>query len=113
MKRKKRRWFLLLVPVIFIAAFIGWRIFSGRAVKASANVLQQRTAVVRRGTLEVELSGSGSVKPAISADLKVSMNGFVEKINMAVGQMVKKGDILLTLEQDSNSDFTMKSFRMP
>jgi len=104
MKHKKRRWILLLlVPVILIAGFVGWRTWRRSSAAAASTVVQQRTARVQRGTLEVTLSGSGSVQPVSRINLKTEADGTVKDVFMTEGQAVKKGDVLLTLEHGDNS----------
>jgi len=102
MKHKKRRWILLLIPVILVAGFFGWRIWNRRSAAAVSTVVQQRTARVERGTLEVTLSGSGSVQPVSRTNLKTEADGPGKGVFMTEGQAVKKGDVLLTLEQDNS-----------
>lgn len=56
------------------------------------------TSTVRRGTLQVTVSGSGSVEPMQSAELNFSMPGTVETVAIEEGAAVKQGQLLAALD---------------
>ncbi len=62
------------------------------------------TTQVRKGTIEVKVSGTGSIQAAAQETLKAKSAGKVAKVNAKSGDKVKKGDILLTYEQEDLSN---------
>lgn len=110
MKQKKRRWALWLLPFILAGCAAGWYYLKGRKAQAASAVVQQRTATVERGVLNVTLSGSGSVHPAVTADIKVEADGTVKENFMEEGKIVGAGDTLLTLK-DEDTGIAEKKLR--
>jgi len=99
MKKKKIRWLFIAIPVVLIAGAAGWYFLKGSKVQAASGEVIQRTAVVRRGTLKVTLSGSGSVYPAVSTDIKVNVEGTIKENYLKEGKAVKAGEVLLVLNK--------------
>ena len=56
------------------------------------------TVTVGRGSLQVTVSGSGTVEPAESADLTFGVAGTVEEVAVKEGHVVKKGQFLAGLD---------------
>lgn len=71
------------------------------AQRAQASAVQVQTAKVQTGSLTVTISAIGTVRTNQTASLIWQTSGSVEKVNVAVGQQVKKGDVLATLVQTS------------
>ena len=63
-----------------------------------------RIARVSRGTVVSSVSASGSVASANSRDLAFGTSGTVETIKVKVGDKVKKGEVLATLDDASAQD---------
>lgn len=110
MKHKKRRWALWLIPFVLAGSAVGWYFLKDRKAQAASAVVQQRTASVVRGVLDVTLSGSGSVYPSVTADIKVETDGIVQENFMQERKLVKAGEILLTLKQEDTA-MTEKKLR--
>ena len=72
-------------------------IYSGMG---SAKKVQYETVLAKRADLIQEVSVTGRVKPSDSADLAFEMGGKVEKVEVAVGNSVKAGQILVSLNSD-------------
>lgn len=51
--------------------------------------------------IQQTVSVTGSVRPRTTIPLRVQMSGDIHHINTSVGQRVKKGDLLLSLDQES------------
>ncbi|MBO9597320.1 MAG: efflux RND transporter periplasmic adaptor subunit, partial [Cohnella sp.] len=62
------------------------------------------TTQVRKGTIEVKVSGTGSIQAAAKETLKATSAGKVAKVNAKSGDKVKKGDILVAYEQEDLSN---------
>ena len=69
---------------------------------ASAAVVS--TTKVTKGTIEVNVSGTGSLTPTEKVTVKSNDTGTIDKINAAVGDKVKKGDVLATIKGADNTD---------
>jgi macrolide-specific efflux system membrane fusion protein len=60
------------------------------------------TMRVRRGTLTESTVALGTIKPRVGAEVKVGsqLSGVVERLNVGVGDVVRKGDLLAALRDD-------------
>jgi HlyD family secretion protein len=58
----------------------------------------QTTAKVQKGTLSVDISASGNLALAKTADLAFDISGYVYKVNVEVGDQVKKGDVVAQVD---------------
>jgi HlyD family secretion protein len=58
----------------------------------------QRTATLSKGTLIATASATGSIQPESEVNLSFQTTGKVTRVNVAAGDMVKKGDVLATLD---------------
>ncbi len=59
---------------------------------------QNTVARVRRGTLEVTVSGSGNLQPHTLVNLAFTQSGIVRKVYVGVGDAVKAGQVLAELD---------------
>jgi len=107
MKRKKRVWFFVIPLLLILAGAILWYFKPWEPERAVSAVVSQRTAVVRRGNLSVTLSGSGSVNPSASKDIKAEASGTIKENYLEEGRKVKAGDVLLVLNKNDD-DISMK-----
>jgi macrolide-specific efflux system membrane fusion protein len=69
-----------------------------------------RTVPVSRGTVVASVSASGTVASARSRDLSFATSGTVDKINVQVGDKVKKGQMLATVD-DANARDDLEAAR--
>ncbi|MFH1867532.1 MAG: efflux RND transporter periplasmic adaptor subunit [Candidatus Omnitrophota bacterium] len=67
--------------------------------EAVAELVTVRTYRVARGDFVDMLSGMGTAKGDREIELRFSVNGVVDSINFFEGDMVRKGDIIATLDQ--------------
>src|SRR3954464_996080 len=56
------------------------------------------TVVVQRGTIDVTVSGNGSVEPVQSSHLTFGVAGRIDNVLVKEGQSVHEGDIIATLD---------------
>jgi len=89
----KKRIIIIVVIVVLVGG--GYLLF-GRKKTA-----EQSYAVARRGDLKQEVSVTGHVKPAESVDLAFERGGKVARVYAKIGDNVKAGQTLVSLE---NSD---------
>ena len=72
-------------------------------VEYKNRVSASRTSVVQKGTLNVNISGSGTVQAVTSEDIKTKFeNNEVDEVLTAVGEKVNKGEELITFSNGSD-----------
>jgi len=83
------------IPILLMLALI-----TACAGASTARPPQGQNAVVRvrRGTLEVTVSGSGSLQPHTLVNLAFPQSGIVRKVYVGVGDAVKAGQVLAELD---------------
>jgi len=99
--RKRIVWISALVVVLAAGTWTGVRFYGKKDKPLTASFV---TTPVRKGTLEVKVSGTGSIQPIDRQTLKANTTGKAKQVNFKKGDTVKKGDILVTYEQDDMSD---------
>jgi HlyD family secretion protein len=94
----KRKWTVLLILVVVGSVTAGayLRFFAQPAAAASNANLS--TATVQRGTLVASASAAGNVSAAQAVTLNFLQSGPVDKVNVQVGDAVKAGQVLATLD---------------
>ncbi|MBU3934839.1 efflux RND transporter periplasmic adaptor subunit [Patescibacteria group bacterium] len=92
-KKLNKKW--IIIGIIILAVIIIF-LFNGFFKKDKNGV---ETEKVARGTLVQEVSETGVVKPAEEINLGFKTAGRVEKINVSVGDAVKKGTIIASLDK--------------
>jgi len=103
-KNKKRRsWiWILLAVVVVIGAFIAWRVWNNNR-NADQLIADLETEPYQRSDLNASIYGTGSVESNQTAVLTWSASGIVGKVNVALGQVVEKDELLMSLDPDSVS----------
>ncbi|RMD50788.1 HlyD family efflux transporter periplasmic adaptor subunit, partial [Candidatus Parcubacteria bacterium] len=87
---------------IVISVFVLFLITAGVAVAfLNKNTANYQTVVVQGGYLRQTVDVSGSLEVLKDADLAIESSGIVEKIFVNKGDYVDKGDVILSLESDS------------
>ncbi len=109
-KDQGRRWWNRLVPrsrrtrwltgigLVLVLALAGWWLLSRGQTTTSAGY---RTVTVARGTLTDTVSASGTINAARQADLSFSSGGEVTSVEVEVGDTVKKGAALATIDDSA------------
>ncbi|MCD9021798.1 efflux RND transporter periplasmic adaptor subunit [Cohnella silvisoli] len=98
---RKKWWIVGLAVVLAAGSWGGYRYFKKDDKQLAASYV---TTQVRKGTLEVKISGTGSIQPSARATLKASTVGTALKVNFKQGDTVKKGDVLISYEEEDVSD---------
>lgn len=96
------------IVVLIVVVLLGGAV-AARAVRVSARRAQNAaslysTAEVVRGTLEVTVTGTGTLRPVRRQVSLASSGGTVEEVRAKPGDQVKAGDVLLVLSSDSLLD---------
>ncbi len=92
---KKVLTLLLLVG----AVFAGWWYLKGRDAEHAAQLPERElTARAERRDLEASIKLNGDVTPAIEVEIKPEIGGRVKALHIEAGQTVKRGDVLLEID---------------
>ena len=98
-KKRKPRWWLTILVLLAIAAaiflFINFR--QQRALQAT--IADLRTTPFTRETLQTTINGTGNVRPRQLVTLLWQSRGTVSGYDVAVGESVEAGQILLSLDE--------------
>jgi HlyD family secretion protein len=95
-------WISLVAGIVIIAAGAYYYITTRQAKTAAA--AQQpalQTAVARQGNLVLRASGTGTLIAASQVNLGFKTSGILTALNVKVGDQVKVGDLLATLDSTS------------
>jgi HlyD family secretion protein len=99
--RRWIRWTLLAVIVALVTGG-GFEIYHVNQVQtAAAAEPALQTAVARQGDLTLEASGTGTLMAASEVNLAFKTGGVLTKLNVAVGNQVKAGDVLAQLDDST------------
>lgn len=93
----KKRVFIIVLLILLIVGGGTWLILGKNKSKVSSSN-SINTYIVRRGDLSITVSGNGTLEPEKSLDLVSRISGTVLYV-IDEGKFVKKGDILLKLDQ--------------
>lgn len=102
-RRARRRKELIaggIVGVIVLVGAVAWGIsrFTGNAGGGDSSQLM--TTFVDRGDFTEAVETSGAVKPVTSVVVNPEVGGTIESVNVAEGDTVQEGDVLLTVKND-------------
>lgn len=95
MSRKTLYAILGMVAIVAVVGVIVWR--SQRSAGAAEDL---RSAVVERGTMLLAVSASGRVEPRERVGLAFEVGGQVAEVPVKVGDAVKAGDVLASLDAE-------------
>jgi multidrug efflux pump subunit AcrA (membrane-fusion protein) len=96
-----KKWILIVICVIVIG-FVGFQWYSSKT-SAQQVTTQIRTALVQKGKLDVKISGSGTVQPVTSEDVKSTLNNnAIDEVLVSSGEEVKAGEDLITFTDGSD-----------
>jgi multidrug efflux pump subunit AcrA (membrane-fusion protein) len=96
----KRRWIWIVVAVVVVLAGVGGVLLWRQSTAARAGAAT-RTVAVRKGTLQVTVSASGSLEPVRQVDLGFDVSGKVAEVSVDIGDRVKAGQVLARLDTTS------------
>lgn len=98
-----KKWIFTIIIVI-VVGFAGYQWYGSRTSAAQQGATTQaRTAVVQKGKFEVKVSGSGTVQPVTTEDIKSTINNnSISEVLVSAGETVKKGESLITFTDGSD-----------
>jgi len=91
----KKRIIIFLVVIVLVGAGLA---FATTRSQASTSTTQTQLGQVTQATLSSVVESSGSVIPKSKITLAFGTSGEVTKVNVQVGDQVKKGDVLAELD---------------
>jgi multidrug efflux pump subunit AcrA (membrane-fusion protein) len=95
---------LVLVAVGGGAAWVAGRSPSSAAAGAPVVTTSSENVKVGTATMTQTVSASGTLEPAHDSDLGFAVSGTVSAVNVAVGQKVKRGQTLATIDRTALAD---------
>ena len=102
-RRARRRKKLIaggIVGVIVLVGAVAWGISRFTKSAGSEGSAQLMTTFVDRGDFTEAVETSGAVKPVTSVVVNPEVGGTIESVNVAEGDTVQEGDVLLTVKND-------------
>jgi membrane fusion protein, macrolide-specific efflux system len=99
-RKRKGRWATVMVVVLFVAVAgaAGYTLLKSKTSSSGATV---STATVKRDTIKVLVSGTGSAVVADSVAVNPQISGTVQKLYVSLGETVSAGDDLYTISSES------------
>lgn len=94
-KISRRTWIIIGVVAVVLVGFF----LASRGNRNKQSIYQTEKAV--KGDLTAVVGATGSIRAAQSASLAWQTSGTVDKVNVKVGDVVKKDDVLASLESTS------------
>ena len=97
--RRPSRWWLWLGGFVLCASVYGWFVHSGTTptvIKAPS--VPVAASFVKTGNLDVYLNQIGTVTPFATVTIKSRIAGQIIKIDFKEGQLVKAGDLLVSID---------------
>ena len=99
--KNRRRWIILGIVVVLVAVGVVLITNNQRSAAQAAAQANVQMGRVTRATLLSTVDSSGSVTPESKVTLSFGASGTVAKVNVKVGDHVKKGDVLAELDASS------------
>ncbi len=88
---------IITVVVLIVLCWLGYSWYQQRKAGVFSFQEPELTTIIR-GDLEIPVSATGSIKPALALPLKPKASGTVTNVYVKPGDMVKKGDLLVKLD---------------
>ncbi len=107
--RSKRPWYLYLLAAIATAAIVLGVSSLGAPATSSARTSKEVVAAAD-GVVQNTVSGSGNVEPGVEDEVNFETSGTLTSVRVKVGQHVKKGELLGTLDA-SPAELTLAGAR--
>src|SRR5687768_1824634 len=94
-----KKWIVILIVVI-AGGFWLYKKQPGWKGAANADSVDQRpkTAVVEQRDINFSVPAAGEISPAEQVSVKPEINGRIEELPVDIGDEVKRGDLLFSLD---------------
>jgi multidrug efflux pump subunit AcrA (membrane-fusion protein) len=97
---KKFLWITGIIVVVLVAAGFGYKAYASSRTTTTTTT---KTATVTTGTVTTTASGAGTVRSGQNSTVTWNTSGEVDSVAVQLGQQVKAGDTLATLDPTSLS----------
>jgi RND family efflux transporter MFP subunit len=93
-----KKW--IIVGVLIIAAYFGYKRWPALKAKEDAAALEQRpkTAVAEQRDIRFSVPAAGEITPAEQVSVRPEINGRIQTLPVDIGDEVKAGQVLFTLD---------------
>lgn len=95
------KWISISIIVLLIAGGGFWY-YQTKQASAAPDTAQIITTTVKKGDINVQVTGSGSVTSINSTDIIAASDGEVDEVLVEVNERVEEGDELITFEDGSD-----------
>lgn len=102
-RRARRRKKLIaggIVGAVVLVGAVAWGVSKFTGSAGGDDVPQLMTTFVDRGDFTEAVEASGAAKPVTSVVVNPEVGGTIESVNVAEGDTVQEGDVLLTVKND-------------
>src|SRR5215216_6692751 len=91
---------IVIALLLAVGGFIGYKKLPALQHGAATAVENGRvtTAVVEKKDIKFAVKAAGEIGPAEQVSVKPEINGKIEQLPVDLGDKVKKGDVLVTLD---------------
>jgi RND family efflux transporter MFP subunit len=89
---------LIVVIGLAVGGFFGWKKYAAKAAADSAAAKQPATALVESRSIIFAVNVAGEIAPAEQVSVRPEINGLIATLAVDVGDRVKKGIPLFTLD---------------
>ncbi|NHM32614.1 efflux RND transporter periplasmic adaptor subunit [Neobacillus terrae] len=98
-----KKWIFIIV-VILIIGYGGYKYYASKSSNnQQQTMIQNRTTNVQKGKFEVKVSGTGTIQPVTSEDIKSAINNNeIDEVLVSAGESVKSGEELITFTDGSD-----------
>ena len=100
---KKQLTIITAVVAVIILGVSGFVLLGGKAPKAASKNTPKKTMDIRsveKGDVVKSISAEGQLKTSALTEVKIPVAGIIEKVNVKAGAMVRKGDVLATINKE-------------
>src|ERR1700744_1091283 len=94
-----RPWVLVVLGAAAVALVVLG--VTALGTKSSSARVSPETVRAADGVVQTTASGSGNVEPSVDEDVNFATSGTVQTVDVKVGQEVKKGQLIATLDPSS------------
>ncbi|PIP27843.1 MAG: hypothetical protein COX29_04325 [Candidatus Moranbacteria bacterium CG23_combo_of_CG06-09_8_20_14_all_35_22] len=101
MFKKKKTYVILALIILIISGIYYWKT---RLVK-----IDYTTEMAKVGTIAKTVSATGEIVPEIQADLSFKLSGRINSMLVEVGDVVKKGQVIATIDKGTLNDELSKA----
>lgn len=88
----------LIIGVVATGGYYGYNKYT--SAKSSSAAVQYMTLTARKMNMQVTVQGTGSAYAAVTKDVLPNNSGVIKNLNVKVGDTVKAGDTLFTVDSD-------------